>query len=251
MGVSVAFLFEHELKSRGIAFTLDPKTGRYSVHAGMPTLVSLDSIAREYSIDRDPDGVSRFVEAILGGGVIPDWEIARKSILFALEPNDYAESSDLRLSISRKVDRLPILVDERLGTWRWIDQHMVEEWRVRVDDIVDAATCGVVSAMISSKLERDDIEGVSLGYFETALPLKSPLLLAPNLKDVVGSILGWPLHAVVPDQDFIYVWPAGAEQFYERIGAVVVREYSAAPHPVTTELFKIGDDGIKAVGAFS
>ena len=81
--------------------------------------------------------------------------------------------------------------------------------------------------------------------------MKSPLLLAPNLKEIVSPIIGWPLHAVIPDQDFLYVWPAGHEQFCERVGAIAVREYSAAPHPVTTELFKIDDDGIRAVGAFS
>jgi hypothetical protein len=251
MEPSVEALFERELKRRGIAFVSDPRTGRYSVGAEKPRLVALESLAREYAAGHDPDCVPQFVEAMLNGGATPDWNTARESILFALEPNDYAESSGLRLSLSRRVDRVPILVDQRLRTWQWITRGMLEEWDVTSDDIAKAAFAGVASALTSAKVEPSDVDGETVGFFETALPLKSPLLLAANLKEIVGPILGWPLHAVVPDQDFIYVWPVTAARLCERIGAVVVREYSTAPHPVTTELFKISDEGIKAVGAFS
>lgn len=251
MKPSVEALFESELKRRAIPFTNDPKTGRYSVGAEKPRLVALETLAREYAIDRDPDCVPQFVEAMLNGGATPDWSIARESILFALEPNDYAESPELRLSLSKRVDRVPILIDQRLGTWQWINRQMLETWSVTIDDVTKAASAAATSALAFSRLECSVIEGLTLGFFETALPLKSPLLLAPNLKEIVEPILGWPLHAVVPDQDFIYVWPVTAERFCERIGSVVVREYSIAPHPVTTELFKIDDEGMKAVGAFS
>jgi len=250
MKPSVEALFESELKRRAIPFTSDPKTKRYSVGAEQPSLVALETLAREYAIDGDPDCVPRFVEAMLNGGATPDWYIARHSILFALEPNDYADSPELRLSLSKRVDRVPILVDQRVGTWQWINRQMLETWGVTVDDATEAASAAAAAALCSAKLERSDVEGVTLGFFETALPLKSPLLLAPNLKEIVGPILGWPLHAVVPDQDFIYLWPVTAAGFCERMGAVVVREYSIAPHPVTTELFKISDEGMKAVGAF-
>jgi hypothetical protein len=117
---------------------------------------------------------------MLNGGATPDWNIARESILFALEPNDYAESSDLRLSLSRRVD-------QRLGTWQWINREMLEEWGVMIDDNAKAAYAGVTSALTSSKLERSDVEGVTVGFFETTLPLKSSLLLAPNPKGLVWA----------------------------------------------------------------
>ena len=254
MTTSIEALFEWELERRRIPFTSDPKTGRYSVHAGTtPLLVSLDTISREYTIHRDPDCVVQFVDAILKGaaGAIADWKQIRESILFALEPNDYIESCDLRLPVSRRVDRVPVLIDQRRGTWQWIMRDMLEGWGVSIDDVTKAAFANMASALASSTVEHKEIEGVTLGFFGTELPMKSPLLLAPNLKEIVSPIIGWPLHAVVPDQDFLYVWPAEHEQFCERVGAIAVREYSAAPHPVTTELFKVDDDGIRAVGAFS
>ncbi|HME08207.1 MAG TPA: hypothetical protein VKG25_14220 [Bryobacteraceae bacterium] len=251
MGTSVEVLFERELERRGIAFTADPSTGTYFVQVGTPLSVSLENLSRQYAYERDPDCVPRFVEAILHRATTLSWSSARESILFALEPNDYVESSDLRLPLSKRVDRVPILVDQPLGTWRFIMREMLKEWDVTMDDVTQVAGSAMALALTSANLERSEIDGVTLGFFETDLPLKSPPLLAPNLKQIVEPLIGWPLHAVVPDQDFIYVWAARHERFFERVAAVVVREYSVAPHPVTTELFEIGDDGIRAIGAFS
>jgi hypothetical protein len=254
MATPIGALFERELERRRILFTKSSQAGRYSVHAGGTSLaVDLENLAREYKIDHDADCVPRFLDAILerDSGAMLDWNQARESVLFGLEPNDYAESSDLRAPISRRVDRVPILIHRRLGAWQWIMRDMLEGWGISMNDLAEVAFANLAAAAASSTVECAEIDGVTLGYFETSLLLKSSILLAPNLREIVAPIIGWPLHAVVPDQDFVYVWPADHEQFYERVGAIVVREYSTAPHPVTTELFTIGDDGIRAVGAFA
>jgi hypothetical protein len=62
--------------------------------------------------------------------------------------------------------------------------------------------------------------------------------------------LGWPLMAVAPDRDFLFLWAARHTDFVGRVGSVVVREYSEASYPISTEVWEITETRIKAVGEF-
>ena len=64
----------------------------------------------------------------------------------------------------------------------------------------------------------NEIDGVELGFIATWLPFKASLVLAPNLREIVGARLGWPLMAVVPDRDFLYLWAARHTNFVQRVG---------------------------------
>jgi hypothetical protein len=128
--------------------------------------------------------------------------------------------------------------------------EMLEKWRVARDEVETAALGNLAAALANASIEYKDIDGVRLGFVGTTLPFKSALTLAPNLRDVVSPILGWPLHAVVPDRDFLYLWDARHRTFLHRVGGVVVKEFAAAPYPLTTEVFEIRDDGITAIRAF-
>jgi len=86
---------------------------------------------------------------------------------------------------------------------------------------------------------------VRLGIIETDLAFKTALI-----REVVSPTLGWPLLAVVPDRDFIYLWPAQHWGFIHRVGEVVVGELTTSPYTLSTEAFEIGDAGIEAIGAF-
>ena len=100
-------------------------------------------------------------------------------------------------------------------------------------------------------MEWQEFDTVRLGFFNTQLPFKSPLLLAPNLKSHVADVIGWPLYAVVPDRDFVYIWSGEHADFAERVGGVVLEQYAASPYPLTTEVFEIGDAGMIAIGTFA
>src|SRR6266404_156026 len=71
-------------------------------------------------------------------------------------------------------------------------------------------------ALSEATIESQDIDGVPLGFISTTLPFKASLILAPNLREVVGAVLGWPLVAVVPDRNFLYLWPARHTDFARR-----------------------------------
>jgi len=56
--------------------------------------------------------------------------------------------------------------------------------------------------------------------------------------------------AVVPDRDFLYLWAARHKDFAPRVGRVLVREYSKASYPISTEVYEITNQGIQAIGEF-
>jgi hypothetical protein len=91
--------------------------------------------------------------------------------------------------------------------------------------------------------------GATLLSFATAVPSKASLLLAPSLRTTVEAAVGWPVLAVAPDRDFVYVWSAGHRDLIGRLSGVVTREHARAPYPLSVEVFEIGDS-ISAIGSY-
>src|SRR5262245_62869095 len=111
MSLLVSVLFERELTRRGVSFSFDNESARYRIeHQGGRLLVSLDNLARAYNRDRDQSRIASFVDAMLGSRFESrPWPEAQPSILFALEPSDHVEPSDLRTPLSKQVDRVPVV----------------------------------------------------------------------------------------------------------------------------------------------
>ncbi len=249
---TAASLFEQELTRRGVPFSFDQETGRYKVqHEGLELFVSLDNVTRNYERDHDSAHITGFVDAVLAAPAdCPSWEDAKPSILFCLEPSDYQQPPEIRTAVSGHVDRVPVYYNEQEGTISWITPAQIGDWGVTRDETEATALGNLAAVLKDAAIEHSDIDGVTLGFIRTALPFKSALILAPNLKEIAAPLLGWPLLAVIPDRDFVFLWAAKHDGFVNRVGSMVVKEFSAAAYPLTTEVFEIGDEGIAAIGAF-
>jgi uncharacterized protein YtpQ (UPF0354 family) len=248
----VASLFEQELKRCGVPCQFDDETQRYRVqHQGRELWVSLHNLARAYDRERDEACVASFVDNLLSVYVEEQsWEEVRRLILFALEPSDYAEPPALRTPISDRVDRVLVVVRAPRQNVSFITPAMVDKWQVSLAEVEATASRNLAAALATAKLEYEDVDGVRLGFLRTELPIKAALILAPNLREVVSPVLDWPLYAVIPDRDFLYLWSTGHRNFIDRVGRTVVKEFTTSPYPITTEVFEIGDDGVKAIGAY-
>ncbi|MCW1887237.1 hypothetical protein OKA04_21040 [Luteolibacter flavescens] len=243
--------FEDELRSRGVAFTIDPESMRHSIKVGDgQLLVSLENLQRDVKSDGDIGRISRFVDAVLAASPESDTDLSADRLFWSLEPNDYEECAEIREALSDRVDRVLVHVssDDRLISW--VTADMLDTLVLSEIEAGERAFENLAKALESATFQVSDIDGVPLGYLETTLPFKAALLLAPNLKDVLGPRLGWPLLAVVPDRDFIYLWAAEHVALTGRLGRVVVREYSNSAYPVSTEVYEASDQGIRAIGAF-
>lgn len=176
----------------------------------------------------------------------------RAGLFFCLEPSDYAEQPDFRMPVSDNVDRAPVHWDESGNQITWITQQMLDGWQISLSDVTALASDNLAGALARAKIKRWNAAGAWIGSLATdGIPFKTALILAPNLKAVVSPLLGWPLLAVLPDRDFLFLWDAASHDVIDRVGHVVVKEFNAAPYPLTTEVFRIDDDGITAIGAFA
>jgi hypothetical protein len=84
----------------------------------------------------------------------------------------------------------------------------------------------------------------------TELPSKASLLLASALREMIEDAIGWPVLAVAPDRDFVYLWNASRRDLIPRMGGVVCREHAQAPYPLSTEIFQISDS-LRAIGTYA
>jgi len=249
--MNVTTLFEDELRQRGFPFSIDAESGRHAVEVGGGRmLVSLDNLQRDVAGDGDTGRVSRFVDAIVASAGAFDTALSAERLYWSLEPSDYQERADYRVAMSDRVDRVLVHVsaDGRLVTW--VIPAMPDSLDLSESDAAAKAFANLGLALGEATIESQDIDGVPLGFISTTLPFKASLILAPNLREVVGAVLGWPLVAVVPDRDFLYLWAARHTDFAQRIGGVVVREYSQAAYPISTEVYEITDQTIRAIGEF-
>jgi hypothetical protein len=249
--MQIRILFEDELRRRGLAFNIDPESGRHSVEVGgSPMLISLDNLERDVARDGNTSRVQRFVDAIVASSSTSDRAISRDQLYWCLEPNDYEQPADFRVALSDRVDRVLVHLSADGGLVTWVTPEMTSDLGLSESDASDTAFSNLARALSEATIESQMIGDVQIGFFNTSLPFKASLILAPNLREVAGAVLGWPLMAVVPDRDFLYIWAARHTDFVQKVGGVVVREYSQASYPISTEVYEITDQKIRAIGAF-
>ncbi|GAA4420106.1 hypothetical protein [Bremerella cremea] len=243
--------FEKELTARGLAFEFDAESDRYRVQIeDFEMMVNLDNVARDVEANGDLQRVSRFVDAIIETAQHPDDAIVAENLYWSLEPNDYDPPADIRVSLSKCVDRVLVHISPGGRTIRWVTPEMLAKIELSPDEAGAIAFANLDRALAAATFEAQSVEEAKLGYFVTDFPFKAALLLAPTLREIVEPTIGWPLMAVAPDRDFLYLWAAQFDELAGRVGPVAVREFTNASYPISTEVWKIDEDKIKAIGAF-
>jgi hypothetical protein len=199
----------------------------------------------------DPSRVTFFVEQIAAVSLkrIEPWSEARARLFLKLEPNDYDFHGALHWPVSPRVDRLLTLSAPRSTSLRWVTQQMLDDWGVTLEQAEQAAGENLDRLLGSIRLEVDPVDGHKLGMVPLDSPFKASVILAPHFRAFVEKELGWPVLAVTPCRDFIYLYD-NDEDFARRGGPVVLEEYSTSGYPITTELWRISDGGLEAIDAF-
>jgi len=249
--MTVQELFEAELQRRGLAFRIAPESGRYELEIeGWQMQVHLDNLERDIAADGDTGRVSRFVDAIVASVSDSDRTVSAEDLYWCLERNDYEEPADFRVALSDRVDRVLVHLSPDGDLVTWVTPDTLEQIGLSEADAATQAFDNLARALGEATVESQEIDGVRLGFIGSMLPFKASLILAPNLREVVETGFGWPLMAVAPARDFLYIWGAQHEDFVQRVGSVVVREFAQAAYPVSTEVYEISDEAIRAIGEF-
>lgn len=249
--VQARVTFEQELKKRGVGFSMEDGTGRYKLQvAKFSVLVSIDNLLKEVERDHDLTRVARFVDTVLSTPDTSGTNLSRDRLFWCLEPSDHVEKADIRVPVSDRVDRVLTLFSVDQTKLTWVSATMLERAKVSLSEATASGFENLARELAAAKIEFSEIDDVRLGIVNTELPFKSSLILAPNLRTCVENILGWPLQGVAPDRNFLYLWAARHDKFVGRVGRVVVEEYSKAAYPLSTEVYSLSDDGVRAIGEF-
>lgn len=248
---SARSIFETELSKRGITFSPLDKEGLYRVQTdGGEVTVNLENIARNYQRDGDPKSVIHFVDQILKTPELPGWETAQSFVYFSAEPSDHDFGGSIRETISDKVCKVLVLTDVDEGKVTWLTPSSLAHWGITKAQAEAAASNNMNRLLDGKRLEVEEIDGMKLGMVPITSVFKASIIFAPNFRTFVSAELYWPVLTVLPCRDFIYVLSEKDKALLDRMGAVVQREYRESGYPITTEVLKISDDGIKAIGEF-
>jgi hypothetical protein len=243
-------LFEAELARRGLRYSAASSPGQYVVWAhGARLVVSLDNLTRQLTgAEDDAERVSWFTDQVVAAS--RPASLTTDGLYWFLEPNGHQDDAGYREPVSPRLDRVLVHADAAGALVRRMTAHALAEMGLSVD----AASQHAWSSLDTALAQAEQVTypapgGATLLSFATALPSKASLLLAPSLRTAVEGAVGWPVLAVAPDRDFVYVWNAGHRDLIGRLGGVVIREHAGAPYPLSAEIFEIGDS-IRAIGRY-
>jgi hypothetical protein len=243
-------LFEAELARRGIRYISDSGSGRCVVWAGGGKfVVSLDNLARQVTGDKsDPDRVAWFTDQVIGAA--GPAALTADGLYWYLEPNDYQDRPDYRAAVSPRLDRVLVHADPGAALIRWMTPRALSELGLPAEAAAERAWSNLdAAARRAPQVTTGPKDGVTLLSFAAGSPSSASLLLAPALREVVSGVVGWPVLAVAPERDLIYLWNARHPDLAARLGTMVVRMHASAPYPLSTELFAISDS-IRAIGSY-
>lgn len=243
-------LFEQELRRRKLSFqrTAD---GLYALEVnGGELTVNLENVARDFERDHDAEVIPRFVERCLASVVVPGWKEAQQWVYFSAEPSDHAFGDTLRTRVTDTVSRVLVVTDANESKLTWLTPAQQKKWKVKLAELEQAAEKNLDALLHGKKLEVTEAAGKKLGMIPVASAFKASLIFAPALRKFVEPELGWPVLAVIPCRDFIYVLAEKDRDLLGKMGVVVQREFSGSGYPITKEVLHLSDEGIEAIGTF-
>ncbi|MDB6078013.1 MAG: hypothetical protein JWO82_1760 [Akkermansiaceae bacterium] len=213
--MNAAQLFEQELLNRGISFEIDPDSGLHQIiHQGTTFRISLENLGRELQRDGDAGRIHRFVDSIFK----PTDPVSSEGLFLMLEPTGYDTPPDIRTPVSDFVDSVLVHLIPPSGDIQWITPAILEDLALGEEEARILALSNLDRELQKVVFEFEEIDEVRLGFLNTSFPSKGSLLLAPGFRAFIEPYLGWPLLAVIPHRDFLYLWNARHRSFIGRVG---------------------------------
>ncbi|MCK6528319.1 hypothetical protein L6R50_12435 [Myxococcota bacterium] len=241
-----------ELRRRGVDLVYAPGTARATLHRGADqVLVDLDAMVRAARDRGGLGAVPGVVRAVLEGPAgLPGWLVARSGVRLSLESLHHEFRDTLHAPLTRGTTRVLVYADPEERFVTWISGRTLEGWGLEPEDVHWAARSNMASLLDGTHVEVHRMRGRRCAVFQIDSVFKASLLLAPNLRERVAPLLGWPVVAIAPCRDFLMAFEDGDPAWLPGLADVVMHEHAGSGHPVTTEVLRCSDEGISALGAF-
>ncbi len=252
-GERLVRLFLRELESHRVPVIERKGTDEFVVeYRGNHVAVSLDELRYDFERDAYPQLVVRFVAALTEPAqALPDWSHVRSNLFLSVE--SAPEEPDDR--ICRPVTKLLSLTvvhavaEERILTS--ITRKHVNSWKVSEDEVVQAGRRNLSGLVEEIPLEVRRIGSLTTAVFATRSYFKPALMFSPSFKDKVEAELGWPVLALLPCREDVFLV---RDNFLdkecketERFLHFVIQEFLESRHSLTPEVLRISDEGIESL----
>ncbi|MBL4772764.1 MAG: hypothetical protein JKX98_03950 [Alcanivoracaceae bacterium] len=174
-----------------------------------------------------------------------------KSLIYpSLEPSDYEGLNELvHKELTDKTVIILTYYNSENNQIRYLSEIDLKEYDIKAKQAWNQAYSNLDKIMDETKVDFLDIDGQMLGMLESHEPYKASLILSTKLKDKVSKELGWPIYAVSPSRDFVYLF-SKESGLMNKVGNVVVKEYKNSGYPISTEVCELSDSKQIAIGAY-
>jgi uncharacterized protein YtpQ (UPF0354 family) len=242
------------LEDLGITIDKVDEEGLVYIEHGENTIkISLDNVRKSYEQEGTFDHLDNLVESIhshLMEVPIPDWDQAYLKVYCSLFPSDYDFGDFLHEKVTDEFHKTYVFYESE--QYIWINHTQLEEWQIDEQTFKQQVAFNMNALLDESSIETTETEdGLKLAFFETIIDgVKSALLFSQNIKEKIEPVLGWPIYCVLPVRDFCYMFSEKDKELLNRLGEIVLDEYSRSAYPVTTEALLISDEGTRTVGKY-
>jgi len=247
---NVDILFEEQLTKKNISFKKQGKN-LYLVHInGTDKTVSLENLEKNFIRDQDLNLIKTFISSIMQPiENLPKWSELKKGIFVSVEPSDYDLDQKIHKKLSKSTVAILSYYNNDTNQVRWLSKADLVERDVNIEKAWSQGYDNLENILAKSKVSYADIEGEKVGMLEVDEPYKASLILTKGLKVKVLKHIGWPIYAVAPARDFVYIFSKDGGVI-NKVGSVVTKEYSQSAYPISTEVWELSDSIPKAIGAF-
>lgn len=127
-----------------------------------------------------------------------------------------------------------------------------KEWDALAMDWVEFQSRSAGNATdnkVKVELSRDRKKVIQYAALTSDSPLTATALLSPDFLKKFSELFGAKLLVAVPNRYTVYVFPKLASS-YRDYAPMILEAYHATAYPVSTEVFEVSADGLRAIGTF-
>src|SRR5689334_5978216 len=174
---SATELFLAELRKRGIRYT-PLSDGRYAVELEeQSSIVSLDNLCKTFARDGDPLAVTRFVDAVIGGGLL-DWKGSESLVYWTPESSAYDFGDAIHVEVTPRIHRVLVVTDGKEQRVTWLTKGSLARWGIDLDAASAAAYRNLDALLEAKEPEILVARGRKLGVVPIGSVFKASVIFA-------------------------------------------------------------------------
>jgi hypothetical protein len=244
--------FKTQLENKGLTINSIDKDGFILINVEESELkVSLDNVRRNYERDNDDNYITDLVNTIVShSSEKEDWENIKDKIYLQFFPNDFEFENLIYEKVTNEFSK--VFMVNTNNNFSFISGEDLIDWNLDLEELKNQVDLNLDTFLDKVKIEVEDVDNHKLGMIDIdEVWLKSACLFSSKIKGLVKNNIGFPFYAVIPVRDFCYIFgEQDFEYFSERLGSIVVDEYEKSGYPITTEILKFSESGVKAMGKY-